>query len=440
MRAMLVERGWLRYVGGDVEGCLADYVNTIDAARSSGDRRLEADALDRMAFIDKLADAERAEAQHRAALGIAKELGDAQLQIRVLSRLSLLLSNQLDLEGARGLGERALDLACRGDEHDRALALDALKLVALQLGEPDLLQRLTSELEQIERHSGELWYLQWTLLESAFAMLARAEWDAVGARLAETLAINTRIDDRLFRPLVHDATGWLRRSQGHYAQALSEGRSAVELASPEKRARWTARTHATFGWTLLELRAAPDAVEVLENALAASELLTDRLRAAGHLAWARALAGDYAGADSAAELADQALSRLKAPAGGAFLFGFGAIVALARAELMAGRSDRTRVLLPPLRSSAQRLGWHEADASASLVLGLNKEAGGKHDEARAPLNHALQVSRQHGLPGIEWEACAALGLRAQSDAIVERLAREVGDDRLAAQLLRAAQR
>jgi tetratricopeptide (TPR) repeat protein len=441
MRRALAERGWLRYVGGDIEGCLTDYANALEAARAAGDRGLEADALDRMAFTDKLADVERSEAQHRSALAIAEELGDVQLQIRVLGRLSLVLSNQLDLEGAVRLGDRAHDLARRsGDQRGRALALDALKLAALQLGDPDLLLALTRELETIERGSGELWYLQWTLLESAFAPMARADWDGAQMRLAETLAINARIDDCVFRPLIHDASGWLERSRGHYEPALAEGRLASELAVPGERDRWSAWTRATYGWTLLELRAAQDAVDVLEEALAASELLTDRFRAAGHLAWARALAGDRAGATSAAALADETLSRLRAPPGGAFLFGFGAIVALARAELAAGRADRVEVLMRPVRAAAERLGWREADASASLVLGLSHNARGRSGEARDSLTRAVEVSREHSLPGIEWEACAALGRRAESDAIVERLARGIGDVRLADQFVQAAQR
>ena len=441
VRRMLVERGWLRYLSGDVEGGLADYASALEAARTAGDRRLEADALDRMAFTDKLADVERAAAQHRAALAIAENLGDVQLQIRVLSRLSLVLSNQLDLEGALELGGRALDLALgTGDEHDRALAMDALKLAALQLGEADRLLELTGELEAIERRSSDLWYLQWTLLESAFAPLARADWDAAHKRLADTLAINTRIDDRVFRALVHDATGWLERSRGHYDRALAEGRSAIELAAPGERDRWSAWTRATFGWTLLDLRAAQDAVEVLEEALAASELLSDRFRAAGHLAWARVLAGDLAGATSAAVVARDALSRLKAPSGGAFLFGFGAIVALARAELAAGHTERVDALLLPMRAAAQRLGWHEADASASLVLGLGQDARGRNDDARVSLTRAVEVSREHALPGVEWEACAALGRGAESDAIIERLAHGLGDDHLADRFVLAAHR
>jgi hypothetical protein len=139
-------------------------------------------------------------------------------------------------------------------------------------------------------------------------------------------------------------------------------------------------------------------------------------------------------------LADQALARFKAPPGGTFLFGFGATVALARAELATGRPERGLARLAPVLAAAQRVGWHEADASASLVLGLSQEALGESDEARASLSHAVQVCREHGLPGVEWEACTALGLRTESDLIVERLARGVGDGRLADQFVRAAQR
>jgi hypothetical protein len=142
---------------------------------------------------------------------------------------------------------------------------------------------------------------------------------------------------------------------------------------------------------------------------------------------------------SAAGLAHEALSRLRAPAGGAFLFGFGAIVALARSELALGRQERVDILLAPVRAASQRMGWHEADASASLVVGLGQSARGERDEARASLTHALVVAREHGLPGVEWEACAALGRRAESAAIVDRLARGVADGRLAAQLVRIAQ-
>ncbi len=445
MRRMLVERGFLRHIWGDPDAGLVDYEQALEGARAAGDRRLEAEALDGLGYVDKLADAESSEVRQRAALRIAEDLGDEALQVRILNRLSLLLSNQLDLAGARQLGERALELAGH-DDQGRAMALDALKLVALQLGETDELQSLTSELERIERRRGELWYLQFSLFESAFAPLGRAQWEVALSRLAEALSVNARIDDPLARPLIHDAVGWLERSRGNYERALAEGRAAAALTAPGGRGRWTSWTHATLGWTLLELRAAEPAIEVLEHAMKFSELRSDRLRAAGHLAWARALVDDIPGFRAAAAIADEDLARLRAPTDGTFLFGFGAVVALARAALRAGDAERVPGLLAPTLTAAQRWGWHEAAASASLVLGLADQAGGDDDAAREALSRAIELSAKHELPGIEWEARAALAgvagdeeasrLRAESDAIVERLARAVGDERLAGDFVR----
>jgi hypothetical protein len=82
------------------------------------------------------------------------------------------------------------------------------------------------------------------------------------------------------------------------------------------------------------------------------------------------------------------------------------------------------------------------------VLGLGQETAGEDAAARASLARAIELAQEHGLPGVEWEACAALAglgggdeaaaLRAESDTIVERLAREIGDERLGRQFARAA--
>ena len=46
----------------------------------------------------------------------------------------------------------------------------------------------------------------------------------------------------------------------------------------------------------------------------------------------------------------------------------------------------------------------------------------------------------HGLPGIAWEAQAALGDRERATAIAAALAASAGDERLGAGLIEAAQR
>jgi len=430
--ALLFERGWQRHARGDVEAAVADFRVVLEAARAAQDRLLTAQALDEMAYAEKTFDVRGAEQHHREALTIAAELDHVPLQVRILNRLSLLASNQLDLAGAVQLGDRAMRLAReRGGEAERARAIDALKLAALGLGELDHLEDLTAELAEHDRRNGELWYLQWTLLESAFAPLGHAEWDLAASRLEEATAIGRRIADPMARPLVHDAACWLQRSRGDFAAALAAGRRGVELTPPTGPGPWGAWTRATLGWTLLDLRAVPDAVALLERGVADAEFLADRYRTAGHLAWAHVLGGDEPAALAAVAKAERALDALELPRDGAFLFGFGATVALARAWLALGRRERAVAELRALRSAAQRTGWREAEASAALVLGL---AGDETALARA-----AALASEHGLPAVEWEARAALGERERSDAVVARVAASVGDERLAAGFVHAAQ-
>ena len=431
LRALRFERGWQRHASGDVEAAVADFGIVLEAARAAQDRPLTAQALDEMAYAEKTFDVRRAQQHHREALTIAAELDDVPLQVRILNRLSLLASNQLDLAGAVRLGDRAMRLAReRGGEAERARAIDALKLAALGLGELDHLEELTAELAELDRRNGELWYLQWTLLESAFAPLGHAAWDLAASRLEEALAIGRRADP-LARPLILDAMCWLQRSRGDFAAALAAGREGVDLTAPDGPGPWGAWTRATLGWTLLELGAVREAIRLLEQGMANAELLADRYRTAGHLAWAHVLGGDQPGALRAVAKAERALDAVELPPDGAFLFGFGATVALARAWVALGRRERAVTELRALRSAAQRTGWREAEASAALVLGL---AGDETALARA-----AALAAEHGLPGVEWEARAALGERERSDAIVARVAASVGDERLAAGFVRAAQ-
>jgi tetratricopeptide (TPR) repeat protein len=353
-------------------------------------------------------------------------------------------ANNLDLAGAVVAGERARALAAgTGDDGDMAIAIDGLKLAALQLGDLQQLAALTAQLEEIQRRNGDLWYLQWTLLESSFVPMAQARWDPARSRLREALAFNTRVGDTFGAPMIHDAICWLERSCGEFGRALTEGRLAAELGSPgDMGAAWA---RATLGWTLLDLRAPEEAAAVLADGLTHASTLSTRFRLAGHLAWAHALAGDNQRAVAAADEAQRAYAHLSAPAGGAFVFGFAGAANLARAHRAAGRPERGAALLDPLLLVARESGWHEAAALVSLVLGLCVDA----DAARLRLREALDIAAEHGLPGVEWEACAALAdlspapeaaaLRARSAALVHRLADGIGDADLAAGFVRAAE-
>jgi tetratricopeptide (TPR) repeat protein len=311
------------------------------------------------------------------------------------------------------------------------------------------LAELTAELEQIERRGGDLWYLQWTLLEGSFAPIGGARWDAAERRLEEALAVSSRLGDQLAAPLMHDARCWLERSRGRYERSLAAGRHATGLAVPGSAGPWTAWTRATLGWCLLELRAHANAVSLLDHAVGQAEMLADRLRLLGHLAWAHALAGDLANAERTALQAESILARLELPPGATFLFGFGALVSLGRAQITLGRFEEARAGLERLLAAAQGGGWQEAVGSAKLALGTLHAARGESPQATRALRDAVELAHQHGLPGVEWEALAALAplvaaaegeeLRARSAAVVRRLAEGVEDRVLAEGLVRAAE-
>src|SRR5271155_3249687 len=102
------------------------------------------------------------------------ETAAVPLRVRALARLSIQHASQLRLDRALATGEQALAVAeeLDADEGAIALAMDALKLTALWLGDLTRLAELTRELAVILRAQVEDdYYLQFVLLESAFAPL-----------------------------------------------------------------------------------------------------------------------------------------------------------------------------------------------------------------------------------------------------------------------------
>ena len=303
------------------------------------------------------------------------------------------------------------------------------------------LEELTGELEALWRERGDLWYLQFTLLESAFVPIGRARWDEAAERLGDAVAINGRVRDPLAEALMLDALCWLHRSRGAYAQALSAGRRAVALSADGTWGGWTA---ATLGWTLLDVGAAAEAAEVLDRGVAAGERVgapNEIVRCLGQLAWARLLLGARDEASVDASRAEGLLQRAAAPEGDAFLFGAQAYAATARVLVCTGAPERAEQLVRPVWTAAERTGWCEAAASTALVAGLSLEARGELDRARAAIARAAELSDDHGIPAPGWEAHAALArLALESDevdehaaaaeAIVKRMSAGLGDERL----------
>lgn len=445
IRGLLLQRGRMRYRTADDAGAAADADAALDAARRSGDRVTEMEALNELGFLRFRSDLAGAAAFHEAALEIGELLEDTAAQTLALDRLSVISSHLLELDRGLELGERALELAREtGEKSVVGRAMDSIKLAALQLGDLARLKALTDELEPLWRERSDLWYLQWTLLESALVPIGAGRWDEASARLAEAVAINRHVRDPAAEALILDGLCWLHRSRGVYEKALSAGRRAVALGTG---VGWEGFTAPTLGCLLLELRAPAAAAGVLERGLEVAEENGGRqalTRCLGQLAWARWLLGAYDEARALADRAEQLLEEVSAPPGGIFLFGTHAYTAIARVHLAAGEPDRGETLLSPVLEAAERSGWQEPAAITELVLGLCAEARGDHDQAVARLAHAAETADEHGIPAPGWEAHRALagihrsaGLPAEADqqlaiaeAILERVTAGLTDEAL----------
>jgi class 3 adenylate cyclase len=439
LRGLLLQRQKMRWRTGDVSGARRDLEAALDAAQRAGDRVSELEALNELGIVSLRSDLGAAARSHEAALEIARELGDVAAETGALDRLSVISSHLLQLDRALELGERALELARgTGDDIVTGRAIDSIKLAALQLGDLRRLQELTAELEPLWRERGDLWYLQWTLLESAFVPLGAARWEEARERLEAATAINRRVRDPLAEMLILDASCWLNRSRGAYQEALAAGRQAVARSAD---VGWEAWAASTLGTTLLDLRAAGPAARVLERGVAAGERIgavSETARCLGQLAWARCLLGDQDEASALCVRARELLAGVSAPERGAFVFGAHAYAAVARVLLAAGRPEQGDELLLGVFRAAERFGWHEAAACTELTLGLCSEACGELESARERLGHAAVLADKYEIPGVGWETHAALARlvdepdehRAAADAILKRVAADLTDDDL----------
>jgi hypothetical protein len=253
--------------------------------------------------------------------------------------------------------------------------------------------------------------LEFALLESAFVPLGRARFDQARTRVQEALELNAEVGDVAHRSLFLDVLCWLERSRGDHGAAIETGREAYQLAQrlgPPDFVAWSA---ATLGWTLIEADRAEAAAPILSDGLAVAagcEAAGQELRCAGLLAAARAQLGDEAGAGEAADRAQVVIGAIRVPAGGSFLFGGHATLALASVYLDKGDTAAAGRLAAPLLHAAARSGWVETEAQAALVLARCRRAQDDGSEAERLHDHALGLAARAGLPAVE-RAAALVG-------------------------------
>ncbi|MFI5004631.1 MAG: AAA family ATPase [Solirubrobacterales bacterium] len=436
IRDLYRARAWTFQMLGDRDRVLTDLEHALEGARAAGDRASEMHVRHALGTYWHVLDSQASRRYHDEALRIAEELGDESGQVGALSRLSLVLANDLEFAEAVELGDRALEIARRaGDELAVSRAMDSLKFAALQLGDVERLEELCAELERAQRRRGEEWYLQWTLCESSYVPLERCDWPEAERRVAEALAISERIGDSYSGVLIRDTLSSIARCRGDYAQSLAFGREAVAQADTPD-ADWLGWAAAGLATPLLDLRAAEEAVAVLERGLAAAERNRARgqiFRCLGALSSATRLAGSEPQARALAERAQRIAEQVTTPPGRVDFWGDQAYFAIAETDLANGDVERAERAMRARLQAWERSGARRSIATTARFLARCAEARGDWDSAARMLARSAQAAGDDGLICERWQIEAGLArVAAATDRLDEaedrsRRARELID-------------
>jgi tetratricopeptide (TPR) repeat protein len=396
----------------DIRASEQDLRAALAAARAANDPESVMQSLAQLTELRRLTDFREAADFLEEARAVARDLGDVSMQVRLWARRSIMDSNRMRLDAALEAANGALELARRaGDEGDLAMAMDALKLAALQLGDVDTLERTTGDLAALARRRGDLIQLMWTMQEASYASVAMGRWDEASRRSAEALELSDRMGNQVARTLILDGASWPHRCRGDYEQAFASAEEAHAIATDRGLLEWEAWTAATLAWLLLELGNADTAVPYLERGIVAAERAAasaQLARCSSFLALALARSGDAAGAERALSTAASSLGRVHAGDGHAWLFGGHCYVSLAYAQMELGRPGDGRELIDPLVPVAERSGWREMVARFAVASGDCALAAGDVAAARGAFERGRAVAAESGMPGPEKLALAGL--------------------------------
>jgi DNA-binding SARP family transcriptional activator/tetratricopeptide (TPR) repeat protein len=410
--AVAFERGRLLHRAGRQHEAVMSLEQALTGARGVRDPRLEMWTLIELGHALRNVAVGRALAPLEAALALAERLSDPAAQVRALSRGALVHCDQLRLDRARENAERALILG-RGMDDERVVAesLDALKLVAWQLGDSERVAAVTAELELIQRrHGAELWALAWTLLEAAQVPMAALRWVEAEARLGEALALADRMDARTAAAFVLDSLATVHEARGAPEAALAACDRSLALFEQGGCVSFIGWVEATAGLILLRLRAAKHATEHLEHGLGMAEHAGSRhelLRCTALLARARWLAGEREGALALAERAEALCGEIATPPGHALLYVAPALASAAEVLAAAGRPERGEHLVTGALDAAQSPDRALYAIPLSIAAARCLAIQGRTDDAEKALEPALDAWHAQAFAPA-WEALVVL--------------------------------
>jgi tetratricopeptide (TPR) repeat protein len=427
-RGLHLQRGRVYAETGDARRARADFEAALTEARVAGDSIVAMQALSELGFLlAGAANYEEGLRSLRDAYQLAEQLANRKEQVAILSRLSIVRTNLLQLAEAVEHAHQARGLARElADERALALALDSLLIASVLLGDLQAADETGAQLVALHRSRGDLWYLQFALHLWSYCAKGAGRWDDATARLDEALSINRQIGDRGNEPLHLAEACWIQRSRGDYGHALATGTRAVTLATELEHHEWVAWSETTLGWTLCDIGAIGQAADHLERGLAAAQQAGSafhQLNLTAQLAEVLFRTGVVERARTLADETEALLSRATLPPGMAVVESFRAYAALAAVRGGTGGEAQAERLLTSLLVAARGAAWHEAIATAALGLSRYRAAGGDAVAAEHACREALEAARRGGLPGLAWLAHAAFAALDDARRATERAQR-----------------
>jgi tetratricopeptide (TPR) repeat protein len=427
---LILRRARLHDHLGNAASAREDAEQVLAAARERRDRHLELHALEELgSILAGAVDYRAATPLFDEALHLAEVSGDRAELVRCHARLSIAWTNRLRFD--RGLEHAEHALAIAQDDRSTELeaeALDALKQVELQIGDFPSAEGHAYTLLAFAERRGDLWSAQFCPLELGMIKIAQGRWDDATSHLDDGLEMNRRVRDDGNTPAHLAVRAWLERLQGRYGAGLELAKQAWSAALRQGHAEWTAWSAIYLGSLLLDLGAAEEASEVLEQGASTAERSGADLhgvRCFAQLGRARLAAGDLAGAGEALGRADDVFVRVVLPRDRTFVFAWDAYVDAALIRATLGDGAKAAADLTPLIRMWERDGFREAVAEGHLALARLASRAGDTEGVARTARAAIAEAGSAGLPGTAWRAHALLSTFAGADPEHAEVARSI---------------
>jgi len=218
-------------IGGHFDDAQAIYTHALDAARATGDRGAQADALRGLGSADSWRCRYRQAADHhRQALALFRELGDKPGQARVLNNLGVVSYRQGGYDAAARYYQQALAVYSEvGDRFGQALAMGNLGLILCRQGRLDDAASHNREAAVIYRELGYREGEAEVLSDLGEVLYRQGHYQQAAGHLQQAIDLGRELGYRQTEAAGLESLARVLQEQGRYQQAADHQRQALDL-------------------------------------------------------------------------------------------------------------------------------------------------------------------------------------------------------------------